>query len=362
MVKILLEIIPLLFFALLLWKIKPVENLRTDFNEDYLSQSSAQVLRGVFAMEVLLHHVSQRVTCAPLYSVFSVDVFAGVPVFFFLSGYGLQTQYRRKGREYRRFFLLKRLPSVLIPYLIAHVLYYIYYLVQGKHCSLRAILAKFTTGMPLVSFSWFILSLLIFYLAYKLSMLLCGKHRRAMLIAMSVFYVLYVAFFVKIGFYSWWYNSQHLFVFGMFWAEYEEKILAFVKKHYLPTTIVTAVVYLFLACFSGRLSAVLPHSTVLLRDALNLAEVTLILLLCLKFRVGNPASRFLGDISFEIYLSQGLFMWLLECGLDNFTGAVLVIACTVAFAALLYIPDKYLVGKYREFLEKITAKPEEMDA
>lgn len=84
-------------------------------------------LRGLLAVGIVLHHISQRVGQAvPDVWGLSQFEFLGAPivaVFFFLSGYGLMKSLRVKGTSYLDGFLRKRMTKVLLPLLLCSLVY-----------------------------------------------------------------------------------------------------------------------------------------------------------------------------------------------------------------------------------------------
>lgn len=85
-------------------------------------------LRGVLALGITFHHISQRIDwfvpdCPWWISQFS---FVGAPivaVFFFLSGYGLMVSLKRKGKMYLEGFIKKKIFKIALPLILCSLVF-----------------------------------------------------------------------------------------------------------------------------------------------------------------------------------------------------------------------------------------------
>ncbi len=161
------------FLIIVFWGVKLAP--KGEFAEDVLSKERGNVLRGVFIFGIMLHHLSQRTDNGKLFWIFLYVGSLAVGIYLFLSGYGLMKQYRLRGEAYLSSFLVKRMSKILIPYLIANIMYIIGYTLLGKKIRLMEVLKSFTTGDPFVLFSWYMISIFFFYLEFYLVHRFCKK-------------------------------------------------------------------------------------------------------------------------------------------------------------------------------------------
>ncbi len=81
-----------------------------------------------------------------------------------------------------------------------------------------------------------------------------------------------------------------------------------------------------------------------------------VVLISLKFRIGNKVLSFLGSISLEIYISQGLMITTLINGKIRIENELLqciaVSAATILFSYLLHLVLDAVIGKYKLLLSK----------
>ncbi len=284
----------------------------------YLSTENTKRCRGFFALVVVLHHLSQRTEAGLLLRVFTKLGNPATAVFFFLSGYGLQKSYLEKQGSYSRGFLLRRFRSVLLPYMTVTLLY------RLIHGGGRSLSGNVLAGDPTLPFSWYLISILSFYLVFWLLMRLCGERYSLMILGGCVWNLCYTAFCVKMGYGAWWYTASHLLPIGMCWAVYEERLVDIVGKTNGRWALAAGLLPAAAWVLSG--SRVLPAS--LLAGIRAVLFVLGILLVSMKVRVGNRVLDFLGGISLEIYLTQGLFM-------DCLRGASLYLESDLMYSVLV---------------------------
>lgn len=334
-----MELLPLGLFITILYKVQlaPPKTI----NGDHLSVQSAAMLRGLFAMVVVCHHLAQNTSAGITFRHFAYVGYLAVAVFFFFSGYGLQKKYMRDA-SYSQQFLQRRIPTVLIPYAIMTAVYWLAYAVRGEVYSLADVVRSLWNGSPLDGNSWYIINILVFYFVFWILMHICKRRYAAMIAGAFVYCVAWVFLCRMLSYGGWWYNSTHLLVLGMLWAYKEEKIYPVLKKYdflIVPFGIVLYVVSVF-HLLSDMLCAVL--------------FVLSVLLLTMKFRVGNRALRFLGGVSFEIYMVHGLFILLLKDSPLRTEIPLLwcctIILCAVASAYFLHRLFRLILAKYRALL------------
>lgn len=320
------DLLLLLLPAVCLWGI----GLRKT-DEESLSRDTTLALRGLLALWVIFIHLGQFNIVGSVFTLVARTGHLAVAVFFFLSGFCLQKQYMTR-KNYAKGFLRKRFFGVVLPYLVVTALYWSYYLWLGRGYDWRDVLGKFAAGEPLVSFSWYIVAVMTFYGAFYLLMRLCGKRYGVMLWGGVGWFVLYTALCVVLKFGAMWYLSAFAAVVGMLWAVYQSKIERVLSKKWGAGLVATLVAVA--ACTALGLLADGIAGTVLKATAASLFPVAVVLLLN-KIRFGNPILRFLGQISMELYLMQGLAMMLLRSRVIFVENTLLYCAMVLPVAVLL---------------------------
>lgn len=354
MKNLIMELLTLGLFFTLLFKAKFVVPLK-ELNKDYLSIKSTNMLKGFFAIVVLFHHLALWTSAGIIFRQFKLVGYLAVSIFFFFSGYGLQKKYMTD-ENYSKQFLSRRIPTVLIPYIIITVIYWSAYALQGKMYSLIDIILKLRRGYPIAENSWYIINILIFYFIFWVLMRTCKKHYAAMIIGACVYYVAWIFICRALSFGGWWYNTVHLLIIGMLWAYGEKKINTTITKHYFIISPIVLIL-LFASLISGIFVDKMQNEIIVLLTKIISAMlfVFTIILFTMKFRIGNGILNFLGNISFEIYMIQGLWMLTLNGNyINNHKNPLLwscaVIICTIISSYFLHKLFRFVLAKYKALL------------
>ena len=327
----------------------------SDMHEDYLSLDSGRQLRGACAITVILHHLAQRCDDGLVIHAFDNAGVLAVAVFFFLSGYGLQKSHIQKA-DYSKHFLLRRLPGILLPYAIVTCLFWGMYALNGTFYDLLDIVMSMLHGKPIVLFSWYILSILLFYIVYALLMKIFRKRYWGLILGACLWHVLYILICMKMHFNVCWYNASSLFILGMLWATYEPKMNAVCSRYYLWLAPVVWISFLLLFIFNDAIASwtSIKGTLLLLSVVYALLFVPAILLFTMKFKIGNRVLSYLGKISLELYLVQGLLIVGLRSRMLHIPSDTLWACMTVAGSVLLAAGLNALTGlflkKYRQWL------------
>ena len=353
----LLDLLFVFLFGITLWKIKIITPLNK-FNDNYMSIKTCNSYRGFFALIVILHHISQRVTSGALAPDFTRIGYLAVSVFFFLSGYGLQKK-NLSCENYSRGFLLKRIPAILIPYIIMTFLYWLTYALLGDVRSFSVVMDNFIkNGDPIVWFSWYVVCILVFYFVFFALMKLFGKNRLGMVLGGIAYYIIYVILCRALSFGLWWYSTALLLIVGILLASYEEKILRFSKKYYLVIFWACWVLFFILKTFKWTIYWSIPSvwTELTLIILLSTLFVSGVVLSSLKLRFGNNFLDFLGKTSFEIYMVQGLIMLLSKNNYFNikndFLWAGFVVVGSILSAFLLNKLFLLILKQYTKIIVK----------
>lgn len=356
--NIAVDILPVALLITFIWGMHPVKPI-SSINKDYLSIDTGMYFRGLLAVAIVFAHLAHPPETGLIFQHFSKVGFLAVSVFFFYSGYGLLKSYIAKQEKYRKSFLFRRILPLLFLYAFVTMLYWMINIVNGNYYSVKDIIMKTVYGSPIVSFSWYIVCILFFYVVFWILMIACQQHYFIMICGGCLWYILYIAFCKKMDYGYYWYYSCHLLFVGMFWAVYEEKIIKIIVKFYSIFVSMIWSSFIILYCFCEELSSLIPiaHSLILLKMFISILFVISILLFSLKFQVGNKVLRFLGNISLEIYLSQGLFIAIFRGKIiyvqNETLWCVLVLAGTIIFAYILHSFYTAVIRKYQLLLNKM---------
>ena len=281
-------------------------------NVDYLSNDSVVQYKGLCSLIIMLYHLAWALDFTTYRPFSHGDLMTAL--FYFFSGYGLMKRFLET-ENYSKGFIRKRILPLLAVYGIVNVFYWLFYFSKGIVYTPYILFCNFIYyGKMLVNYSWFIVSIVVFYLFFYLLIRLFNnktKHYGIFMICISfVFLLLYTIVLYKINWGMHWYTATPLFVNGIVWAVFEKKLLPRVRKYYW----VLFLVFLTLFACSVYLNdfVFLTGKKHILVTIINYILVTgLFVLGVMKIKCSSRALYKIGKISLEIYLVHGFYIMLL---------------------------------------------------
>ena len=349
-----------------------------EFSGEAWSLGQAKALQAFSALMIILHHLVQTITQYGSVKKGPVTIWNSfgilfTSVFFFFSGYGLYKRYKT-GEDYLKGFLRHRFLKVLIPFLLTNVIYLCVFAGDRISGVWQGITAIF--GCPLLNRNaWYVIELLLLYIAFYVCFRFIGSERVAML-CLTGFTILLIIISLLLGHAAtsvnrpwfmgeWWYNTTFMFIVGMFVARHEVRIRAAVEKVYkllLPLTVLIFIGWFLLEQFvDGRFGYYrewpghpgYPEKfiTLLVQIVLCILFLSVLLLVNLKVEFHNRVLLFLSGISYEIYLIHELFREVLPGGPDGSLPdplyLLLVYVLSVVAAWLLSFVDRKMIRVVR---------------
>ncbi len=330
MVTVPFAILLIIFFCA---KISP----KGTYNDDYLSLENTTSLRGMCALLVTMQHISaydhDEWTAGFMYIGF-----LSTSIFFFLSGYGLMYGTVNKKR-YLRNFLKNRLISLLVPYLFANVIYLGIRQALGVETTFVSFINSYKTGEPYVSFSWYIVSIIYFYVTFYMTFNVF-KRNIAVFLTLPIS-ILYIYLVKKAGFDNYWYTTAFCFSGGVIWYHFKDTLTLVVRRQgFLKVvTMFGITVALLIATFKNEYFYVAGSN-------ITAIVFQLFMMMCLqKVKIHNFVLKYIGKISFEFYMVHGIVITLLN-GYLKLNGNIYVyftLLASVLLASVLYAADRVAV-------------------
>lgn len=305
-----------------------------------LDKTTTNCCKGIAAVVIMLHHISFRLSNLPVYvKPIWYIAFPIVGFFFFMSGYGLTCGLLQK-KNYLQGFLSKRLFNILAPYMIVAVGWIGFEICGGRQTPARAFAEAFTIHyiQPLWFIWVIIVSYIVFYLVFKHATFSVGV---CWFTGIAIAYIL-ISIFVNPR--DEMYASIIGMPLGVLWAEYEEKIDAYFEVDFLKKEILTSII--FTALFVGRLilsAAGFENQffQTILRNVITFTFIVPLIEGMKRVRIQKNSLRWLGTISYEIYIIHPFILYYFEKKLEtgesvgNFEIIGWTIGCTLLLASIL---------------------------
>ena len=297
----LLLLVLLVFF---LWDIKYYKGSNNFYNSMEIEQTTH--MRGIAAIGIMLHHLA-ALSDGFIFSSFNYVGYIITGIFFFYSGYGLREGSKKKG--YFVGFFSKRFLKILLPFFSFTIIYLIVKTIMyGVGYISVQLLFDWVTG-GLVNNSWYVFTLLIMYLGFYLAYRFI-KYKGLALLSLTIFQVIYIILFRYVFHLGlWWVNSCFAFLLGILLADFKKEISNIFQKRYWIWLLAVALAFVFTTLIAKVPLAGNQSPLKILVDQLSVCcFCMLIYIYGMKFKMGNKATKFLGEISYEIYLLHGLII------------------------------------------------------
>lgn len=337
-------------------------------NTEYLSLDNCLSYRGVAAIVVLLHHAAlvNEKTDIFLFKFFAVVGYLSVAIFFFLSGYGVMKKYMMD-ENYEKNFLKKRMSSILIPYTFFLILYWLYKCLYS-YVSPKEVLNSYITGLPIVQNSWYVVVIFFFYILFFLQMKIFKRQYKYFVLSGIIIDFAWIFLCRKLGYGIHWYNTTHVILIGFLWAMKEAEIKERILKHTkLHIYMVAALLLLLLFCFFGisiqkKILFFIPaeYLTFVYSVYTSIIFILFVFLFNLRLQTGNYFQKWIGKISFELYLIHGLFLDLFKNKYIPIESPALYVflslILSIVSAFLIHNALKFIMTRKIQFCEKKQSK------
>lgn len=304
--------------------------------ESILTKDATLAMRGLGMMFIVFTHMAAEFICISTY-FFWVSGAIGVAICFLVSGYGLHVSNKRKD-NYLCGFWLPKILRLLIPFVLALILYWLRLHLEGRTMSIQTFLGSlFTITFPGTTL-WYLkiqfLMYAVFFFTYRY---LKGTKRRIVgVFAATAAYILIAA---AAGMELFWYNTCLFFPLGLVLAEYQDHILPVLRKNRIALLAGAVFVFLYAVLyFFGRLGLDF------LFDSVYMLFFCVLLLWLVQHFSGFWVLEILGKYSIEVYLLHIVIGGIFPS--DEPASYIL----TPVVSVLLGIPVQWASGKIAGYL------------
>ena len=308
------------------------------FNKSYFGVKSTSCIKGFLAVGIIFHHISQL---SHDESIFQNIGYYIVGIFFVISGYGLFHQLKNR-ENYLSGFLGRRLLKIIIPFVVVSFIYIVYRLKFIKE-TIGEMAIQNIHGTPFIFNGWFVYTIILFYLFFYISF----KYIKNETLAILFIFILINAYilcakFLEFG--VWWTYSSFTFILGIILAKHKNKFDKIVSHDRFRLVYIFAVTpILYVAISYNNLYALLhlrssyAHDLFANINCLIIVFLLIVLITRLQF-ANSKILKFLGIISFEIYMIHGLFI-----NIYTHIFSDMISMSVVLFVFICTIPSAYVI-------------------
>lgn len=299
---------------------------------EVFSLEETNAMRGLWCLIVVLVHIPATYQNR-IQDMLGSFAYIGVSFFFMTSGFGLMLNIEKNGFGKMTGFWKRRLPRLLIPMEIMNIL------------TMTVTFAK--TGkvdwLQLISITGFVRQLLLFYLVFWAGCQIASKfitptYRKRFLYGAVLILILalYAASFV-LSIPLWPVESVG-FLLGMLLAQHKKRASAFFAGKWLLKCVVAFVCSAILGLIYIKMKHIVFVGDYIIRILLNICIQTFVLCVNYRVSVSNVLTKFLGKISYEVYLLHGVvfsFLIMLPVNFGSWPFIIASLTLTVLLSALV---------------------------
>ena len=328
---ILTLLVPIALVFCVLWGNKRVKNQDAFMNKDF-----TKVLKGACSIIVILVHIPLAYQNKVQNGIGSF-AYVCVTLFFLMSAYGMNFS-SKKNPNYIKHFWRNRLSALLIPQFVLNVFIF------SVSCLTSA--ERVNNPAHLISINSYVLVLLqycFWFYILSLGKRFYGEKTFYLLLILGVAVSSLVAYFCFDAD-GWCYERWGL-VWGVFLSLFLPQVRQFVRAKtnkillWGMLSLVFGIAYL-------SFKPVFFYGEYLLKIVLGLIIIIFLFTLSSQRKFGNMTINFLGEISYEVYLSHGFIMLLLKTFIPQLSSGLFVlmtVILTIGFSTIVHYIDKPIV-------------------
>ena len=300
---------------------------------DVFSRDKTLPLRAVCALLIVAGHLAIPVGVHWLQPFLELAA-CSVAIFLFISGYGLAKSFDIKGSTYLDSFGKKRIWKVIWPGLIALLLWYL--LVPNPDRNyLHDLYMTFRRGAPPLAQLWYVIEIVFLYLLFWISYRFVPARWRIAVLWIGSLLCLILT--LALGYDRNWWIHTLAFPAGVSYMYWEDRIIEWMNKRTVrPVIALGGLLILFVLLYLSHN----PYIWILCYIVVPLVCALLVSLLPFE-KIQDPVTRFVGKVSYEIYLFHGIAIAFLRSSRVFIESDAWYIVCvylmTLLMAALFFL-------------------------
>lgn len=293
-------------------------------------RDNSTLLKGILSIMIVLLHSWKN---------YIVDSFWGiviVSIFMFITGYGLMSSYKKKGKSYLDGFLHHRLLKLLPPLVIATVVYMAIWGVSGHGTIVQWVDKFIQTGIPPIGATWYVFSVIFYYLFFYVAMMI-GRTIFSKVVILTLLSFLFIGCVKHVFMWDdFWWCSSFAFLVGVVYQQVEGILLGVFKTPILYRMCAISLISALVACI---IFYNYYDNKLFLYFLINILPIALVFII---YKFGVPNSKvltFVGLISYELYIVHDVFISFLYAfpPLPGYLRFMIVISLSIPAAYLLSI-------------------------
>lgn len=301
-------------------------------------------MRGFWCIIILLVHIPLQYQNT-IQDAIGSFAYIGVTFFFMTSSYGLLLSVEKNPQAMKNGFWKRRLSKLLIPMVLVNIVRFVAYI------SIYGIFDWWN----LLQVTGFVRQLLFFYLLFWLVFRFCADrvtlNVKCLIVGVGV--VLFsILIYITGGFSIFGWPPESMgFLYGVLLARLKEWFFHHMQTRWKLKCAEFCIGSLLLGVFYLKFKWVPFWGDYIVKIFLGLLILLFILVLNTKISIGNPVSRFLGKISYEVYLIHDV-SFLILMGLPFQYDSGIFILLSIVVTIMISIGVNWISGKTMAMAKK----------
>lgn len=296
-------------------------------NNHFFNKTNSNAMRGFWCLIVILVHIPMAYQNR-IQDMIGSFAYIGVTFFFMTSAYGLKLGLEKDPESIKTFWR-RRLPKLIIPCFLVNMVNVLISLFNGIELSVWNFISIN------VWVQWLLICYLIFWTAYRF---ISGRYRDAIICVFVIAFSVVVYLFRNQIARTTWCPEIFGFVWGMILSKRKIEFCAWMNEGWFKKCTLFCVLAGVLGVGYLKFKPVVFWGDYLLKILLGLTIILFMLALNTRIEIGNKVNRFLGEISFEIYLIHGTVFGLISYFLPEINSGLFIlisIAVTVGLSVIV---------------------------
>ncbi len=301
-----------------------------EVNDEFFGVLNTTAMRGFWCLVIILVHISPDYQNR-IQDMISSFGYIGVTFFFMTSGYVLKLGVMKKPQAMQGFWT-KRLPKLLIPYIIVMAVYFFITICNRETISWYVL---YSVGGWVL---WLLFCYLIFWLVYSLN--LFGAYKDIAISILLTLFSMVIFFLGDFLSFTTWTTEIYGFIWGIILAGNKDKFLQFATRKWQIKSCILCLTAALFGVLYLKLKPVYFFGNYVVKIVLGFLILLLILELTSRISIGNRVILYIGRISYEVFLCHGIAIKLLEIFLPWVESGVfiaLVIILTIIIATIIHV-------------------------
>lgn len=320
---------------------------RMDSSDHFFNLDNTKAMRGFWCLVIILVHTPPAYENL-IQKLIGCFAYIGVTFFFMTSSYGLTLSSQKRPGSLSHFWK-KRLPKLLITGWVVNLLISAVYSIAG--C------ARLTVFQIVMLNGW-VIWLLGCYFIFWITHILLGEQSSAANISsvcLIAFCSVLIYFLQSSGIIPFvtWAPECFGFIWGILLAVFCYRFITFMNQGWFKKVVFLCIAASILGVCYLKYKTVFFFGDYLLKIILGVAITLIILSVNVKYSLGNKISLYLGEISFEVYLSHSFIFEMMAVLCPRMSSGLyilLTMIITVILSTVAHLITRKILVWLRPFL------------